>query len=78
MTPTHHPENSLEMMMMKSEEIVEKTQVHEPEKTQQAAVFCSGVTDDCKHGESSWEHFAEDDCDRACYERASLLMQVPR
>jgi len=62
MTPTHHPENSLEMMM-KSEEIAEKTQVHEPEKTQQGAVFCSGVTDDCKHGESSWEHFAEDDCD---------------
>jgi len=65
MTPTHHPENSLELeMMMKSEEIAEKTpQVHEPEKTQQGAVFCSGVTDDCKHGESSWEHFAEDDCD---------------
>jgi len=46
MTPTHHPENSLEMMM-KSEEIAEKT--HLPEKTQQGAVFCSGVTDDCKH-----------------------------
>jgi len=66
MTPTHHPENSLEMMMMKIErsEIAEKTpQVHEPEKTQQGAVFFVGVTDDCKHGESSWEHFAEDDCD---------------
>jgi len=61
MTPTHHPENSLEMMM-KSEEIAEKTQLP-LQKTQQAAVFCSGVTDDCKHGESSWEHFAEDDCD---------------
>jgi len=66
MTPTHHPENSLELeMMMKIErsEIAEKTQVHEPEKTQQGAVFFVGVTDDCKHGESSWEHFAEDDCD---------------
>jgi len=62
MTPTHHPENSLELeMMMKSEEIAEKT--HLPEKTQQASVFFVGVTDDCKHGESSWEHFAEDDCD---------------
>jgi len=64
MTPTHHPENSLEMMMMmKSErsEIAEKT--HLPlQKTQQASVFCSGVTDDCKHGEPE-EHFAEDDCD---------------
>lgn len=49
MTPTHHPENSLEMMMMKSEEIVEKTQVHEPEKTQQAAVFFVGVS-------QSWVH----------------------
>jgi len=50
MTPTHHPENSLELeMMMKSEEIAEKTQVDEPEKTQQGAVFFVGVTDDCKH-----------------------------
>jgi len=51
MTPTHHPENSLELeMMMKSEEIAEKTpQVHEPEKTQQAAVFFVGVS-------QSWVH----------------------
>jgi len=63
MTPTHHPENSLELeMMMKSEEIAEKTQLP-LQKTQQGAVFFVGVTDDCKHGESSWEHFAEDDCD---------------
>jgi len=64
MTPTHHPENSLEMMMMKIdlESDAEKTQLP-LQKTQQGAVFFVGVTDDCKHGESSWEHFAEDDCD---------------
>jgi len=58
MTPTHHPENSLEMMMMmKSEEIAEKTQL--PEKTQQAAVFFVGVS-------QSWVHAckqAELECD---------------
>jgi len=55
MTPTHHPENSLELeMMMKSEEIAEKT--HLPEKTQQAAVFCSGVAAVPQQSESESEN----------------------